>query len=137
MNRPAALLAFALVSCGGGGDGGLPPRCSTETVLVISTTWSSNGTVDKTVQGNVGVPLVATPTISGIPPSCQGQQTFAVNSPIQLPAGLMLNTATGVIFGTPTQAISIAGPGCCGGVVTMQLPGYQPIEVLGIITVFP
>ena len=132
-----ALLALVLASCGGGGDGGGPQRCSAETVLVITTSWNSNGTVDKTVQGNLGVALTATPTVTGIPPSCQGQQTFAVNSPIQLPAGLFLNTATGVISGTPTQAISIAGPSCCGGVVTMQLPGYQPIEVLGIITVFP
>jgi hypothetical protein len=135
-----ALLTFVLASCGGGGDGGGgggPSRCSAETVLVVSTSWNSNGSIDKTVHGNLGVPLVATPTINGIPPSCQGKQTFAVNSGISLPGGLSLNTATGVISGTPTQAISIAGPSCCGGLVTMQLPGYAPIEVLGILTIFP
>ena len=133
----AALLVLLLASCGGGGDDGAPPRCSAETVLVISTSWNSNGSIAQTVEGNLGVPLVATPTITGIPPSCQGQQTFAVNSTVGLPAGLSLNTATGVISGTPTQAISIAGPSCCGGLITMHLPGYQPIEVLGIITIFP
>jgi Putative Ig domain len=132
-----ALLTLVLASCGGSGDGGGPDRCSAETVLVINTSWNSNGSVDKTVQGKLGVPLVATPTVSGIPPSCAGKQTFAVNTGISLPAGLSLNTATGVISGTPTQTVSIAGPSCCGGLVTMQLPGYAPIEVLGIITIFP
>jgi len=40
---------------------------------------------------------------------------------------LSLNTSTGVISGTPTQA----------GLVVVQLPGYTPVQVLGIITIFP
>ena len=136
ISRSGALLALVLAACGGG-DGGPEPRCSTETVLTISTSWNSNGTVEETAVGKLGVPPVATPTITGIPPSCQGQQTFAVNTGISLPAGLSLSSATGVISGTPTQAISIAGPSCCGGLITMHLPGYKPVEVLGIITIFP
>lgn len=129
----ALLFVLILSACGSGGD----TTSLTDISQSITSSWNSNGTISSNVSGKVGVPLVATPTIAGIPLSAKGQETFAVNSGTSLPTGLTLNTTTGVITGTPTQAISMAGPSLSGGLVKMQLPGYRPVVVLGIITVLP
>jgi hypothetical protein len=38
---------------------------------------------------------------------------------------------------SPSAALLVLLLASCGGLITMHLPGYQPIEVLGIITIFP
>jgi hypothetical protein len=126
------LLPFVLVSCGGGGDGD-PAPCSTEAVLFIQTTWSANGIVGPRIDAKVNVPLLATPTIRGIPPSCQGQGRFSLGSNVALPTGLSLNASSGVVLGTPTQTISVGAP----HLVELSLPGYRTVEVLGIINISP
>ena len=125
------LFMLVLSSCGGGGGG--TGACSSETSLTITSKWNSNGSVSSSVSGKVGVSLVATPVITGVPSSCSGQATFAVTSGVSLPAGLSMDTTTGVISGTPTKGISIAGP----QLVTMQLPGYSAVVVLDTINIAP
>jgi len=116
-----------LVACGSSDD---PSACSTQSI-VITTSWDSNGGISTNVNGQVGIALTATPTITGIPASCQGQETFSSN--VTLPTGLTLNSSTGVISGIPTQVVSIGA----NGIVKMSLPGYSDVDLLSIITIYP
>jgi len=135
--RAGFVLAFGAIvgACGGGSDAA-PAACSSQSAFVVSVSWNSNGSVGSTVTGKVGVPLSAVPSIGGVPSSCLGQETFAIATSLGLPAGLALNTRTGVISGTPTVAISEAGPAGTG-LVTVQYPGYAPVQALGVITITP
>ena len=108
------ILISLLTACGSSDD---PSACSTQSI-VITTSWGSNGGVNTNVNGQVGIALTATPIITGIPASCQGQETFSSN--VTLPTGLTLNSTQGVISGTPTQAVSIGA----NGIVKLSLPGY-------------
>lgn len=67
------------------------------------------------VHGQVGVPLTATPAVTGR----TGTPTFAASGP--LPAGLSLDPATGTISGTPTAA------GTSTGLVTMTDDASQAL----------
>lgn len=130
------LVSLMLAACGGGG-GNAPAACSTQASLVISTSWSTvvgaaSAVVATDVTGKVGSYMTATPSITGIPASCLGSETFAVGGGTGgLPAGLALNTSTGVLSGTPTQGISGQGS------VQLNLPGYYPIDVLTSINIYP
>jgi hypothetical protein len=121
-------LVALLNACGGGGDAAT--ACSTQGTLAISASWNSNGSIDTRVAGKVGEALTATPTVLGIPASCQDKASFSGQT--TLPAGLVLNKANGAIAGTPTVAISQGGD-----FVFLNLPGYAPIKVLGIINIAP
>jgi Putative Ig domain len=127
------LLTFVLSSCGGGGDNVLP--CSTEKSFTIQTIWSPNVTAGTRIDAKVNVPLVATPTVTGIPASCKGQERFAVGafSPVKLPVGLSIDAATGVISGTPVQVGSFGS----SHFIDLLLPGYGAVEVLSVISVTP
>ena len=130
------LVYLMLAGCGGGGGNSSgTTACSTDAALLISTTWNSNGTLASVVNGHLNVPLTATPTFTGIPSSCMGKQSFFVGSggTPELPSGLTLNATTGIISGTPTQAISIGA----NGLVQIKLPGYNPTDVLNIISILP
>ena len=120
-----ASVATLIASCGGGSE---EDACSSEANLVISTIWNSNGSLDSRVSGKVGTPLIATPTISGIPASCTGQASFF--GVTAMPDGLVLSRTTGVISGTPTRAL---GQG--GDFVYLKLPGYKETKILGIINI--
>ena len=122
------IISILLISCGSDEQS----ACSSETTLVISTSWDMGGTIDTTVTGQVNVPLVATPVITGVPDTCLGLETFSVGVSSGLPGGLELNTNTGVISGTPTQATGIGA----NGLVRMHLPGYNPISILAIMNIF-
>jgi hypothetical protein len=81
------LLAAALTSCGGGGGGGggnNPPPPALQISYPAPPAYT---------RGVAITPL--TPTVAG------GPQNFQVNPP--LPAGLTLDTTTGIISGTPTS----------------------------------
>lgn len=104
--------------------------CSSESSIVVTSAWEINSTTSINIEGQVGVPLTATPVLTGVPTSCAGKASFSYNGG-QLPGGLAFNEATGVISGTPTQAISIGA----NGLVTLNLPGYPSVQILNIIII--
>jgi hypothetical protein len=133
--RRSAILAFAIptacalvASCGGGGSS-TPATCSSSAAFSVTAEWNSNGSVGSTVVGKLGVPLTATPVLTGVPASCVASESFSLHA--DLPAGLSLDSKTGVISGTPTQAISTGAP----MIVTLDLPGYNSVNILSIITI--
>lgn len=104
--------------------------CSSESSIVVTSAWEIDNTTSINIEGQVGVPLTATPVLTGVPTSCAGKGSFSYNVG-QLPAGLSFNEASGVISGTPTQAISIGAT----GLVTLNLPGYPSVQILNNITI--
>ena len=104
--------------------------CSSVSTIVVTSAWEIDNTTSINIEGQVGVPLTATPVLTGVPDSCAGKGSFSYNGG-QLPAGLTFNEATGVISGTPTQAISIGA----NGLVTLELPGYPSVQILNIIII--
>lgn len=118
-----------LAACGGGGSWS---ACSGQNAAALKVYWTSNGQVANTVTGKVNVPLTATPTITGIPASCVGQEFFTLN--MALPAGLELNPHTGAISGTPTKSITFTRD---SGIVMFGLPGYDGGPILTKIDILP
>ena len=121
------LLAVVLSACGGGDED--TALCSSQ-AFSVSVQWNSNGSLARGVTGTKGMPLVATPVVTGLPESCKAQTSYSQVGTGELFPGLSLNTSTGVISGTPTQAVILSGPR-----VQMQVSGYNPITVLTNITV--
>ena len=76
----------------------------------------------QTVSGSIGSAISATSSLTGT--GYTGSVTYAVTSGT-LPAGLTLNTSTGVISGTPTAAssdtITITGTGATSGSATTSI----------------
>lgn len=119
--------AMVLTACGGGSKTS-DASCSTLPSFSVYISWNINGVVypGKSISGKIGVPLVATPVITGIPSSCQGKETYAKGSSA-FPAGLSLNTSTGVVSGTPTGT---SGYVSAPSFINLILPGYSSIAVL-------
>lgn len=115
--------AMVLTACGGGSKTS-DTSCSTASSFSVYISWNINGIVypGQRISGKIGVPLVATPVITGIPSSCQGKETYTKGSST-FPAGLSLNPFTGVVSGTPTD---MGGP----SFITLTVPGYSSITVL-------
>ena len=107
--------AAMLAACGGGGD----DRCSNSTTLFLSLSWTVNGVVNQSIiQGRVGQPLIADPMISGLPSSCAGKVAYSLPAANVLAPGLRLDSSTGRISGTATQAKSTDTS------ITIQPEGY-------------
>ena len=83
-------IAALVASCGGGGGGGPPP-------VQAPSGLSYAGPLT----GRVAVP------VSSLSPTITGSVTSYSVSPA-LPAGISLNTSSGVISGTPTAAVPTA-----------------------------
>lgn len=121
-------IALMLGACGGE-TGWIP--CSTESSVSISAQWNTNGLVAADVQGKMNVPLTATPILSGVPASCVGKGEFIQR--LALPAGLQMDTQTGIISGTPIKNIGFN----VNGMISIRLPGYSDMPVLSKITILP
>jgi len=121
-------LTAVLASCGGGSDAS---SCSSAAALNITAVWNSNGTIAKTLEGKLGVPLSAKPIITGVPDSCMAGEHFLTTTPPSLPAGLSLNAQTGEITGTPTQELSTGAT----GMVQLELLGYDAVPILNIANI--
>jgi len=132
--RTLRLLALSstvlLAACGGGGGDSGTTACSSLKVLNISTQWNTGGTLGTTIEGKVGQPLTSTPVITGVPDSCVADEHFSSVAGT-LPAGLSLNAQTGEVSGTPTQALSTGAT----GMVQLELPGYNAVPILNIVTI--
>lgn len=117
---------LALYGCGGGGD---DDRCSSQSSLAVTVKWNTNGTISNEVVGKAGVPLTATPVITGVPESCKSSLHFSVVGGGELLAGFSLNSDTGVISGTSAKNSG----GAYGPLVDMTVKGYSTITVLTAI----
>jgi hypothetical protein len=89
---------------------GTPTAASTTNVTVGATNASGSGTALVTITINLATPVISSSTTAaGISGTSFSYQITASNSPTSfsasgLPAGLSVNTATGLISGTPTSA---------------------------------
>lgn len=134
----ATMAAAFVTACGGGGNDADEP-CSSATGLSLGMSWVSNGVpTGNHVIGKVGQPLAADPLITGLPASCSGKVGFSLgintlpSGPSALPPGLSLDSHTGRISGTPTQAFGISGPD-----FLVQAQGYKPAKFIFNIWIAP
>ena len=146
------LSGAVLVGCGGGG--GDTQACSTESALMVGFLYqspliSSNGS---TVVYTPGVAFSQTPTLTGVPASCNSVKRFTIAPQIgmgvnvPLPSSVTLDPVTGTIAGilqvplgscngngSGASYVNTSIPVCAaGGVfqqaffnVTLSLPGYS------------
>lgn len=79
----------------------VPPTVMTSTVLITISGERSLTPATQTVTGVVGTPVI--PSTPYVPSAFTGAPVYSISP--ALPAGLSLNTQTGVISGTPTVAV--------------------------------
>lgn len=117
-------------------------RASLLNVLLPGTCPPTLSPASQTVSGTINEPFTATATLG--PAGFGGAVTYAVTSGT-LPAGLTLNTATGVVSGTPTavgaSTVTITGTGATSGSATATIsftiseptpPPAEPIPRLAL-----
>ncbi|GCB06751.1 Ig domain-containing protein [Ralstonia sp. SET104] len=93
-----AVVCGGLAGCGGGGDGATND-CSGGKNVYTNLTF-----VNASLALYVGKSITPqTPSTPGVPSACMGSTNFSVASG-QLPPGITLDSKTGVVSGTPTQA---------------------------------
>lgn len=117
MGAIACLAAVVMTAACGGGGG--DDRCSDSTTLFLSLSWTVNGVANQSIiQGRVGQPLVADPVLTGLPASCVGKVAYSLPAANVLAPGITLDSSTGRISGTATQAKST------DTTITIQPQGY-------------
>jgi hypothetical protein len=101
------------------------------TITSASTTATAVTPTNQTVNGFIGVPIVATSAITA--PAVTGTKVFSVTP--ALPAGLTLNGTTGVISGTPTSLQAVrdhiitVADGVNFGVSTVRVTVVAPAQM--------
>ncbi len=116
--------AVIIVACGGGGSDPVP----TPTPITGCAGASYTPTISyNAIAPTVGVAVNAAP-ISAVPSACAGSVSYSIASGA-LPAGLSLNTSTGVISGTPTSAQT------ANFAVSMTVTGYSAVSSSAITVV--
>jgi regulation of enolase protein 1 (concanavalin A-like superfamily) len=152
-NSPTSFNATGLptglaVNTSTGAITGTPTGASTSTVTISATNAGGTGTATLTITINPASPAITSATTaSGTTGTAFTYTITATNSPTSynatnLPAGLSVNTGTGVITGTPTgagttgtiSATNAAGTGSAALTITIAAPPTNPPVINSALT---